>query len=154
MDIIRRNTDYALRAMVNLADNYEKRLVSSRTISVQEKITYQLTCKLMQKLHKAKLITSSMGPKGGFALNREPEKISLLEIIEVVQEPLNLNRCLLTYFECPNKNKCAIRPKLVKLQAYIGNYLNNMTLADIIRKPKQEEKSRNKNERLKNDKRD
>lgn len=153
MDIIRRNTDYALRAMVNLAGNYEKRLISSRKMSVQEKIPYQLTCKLMQKLQKAKLIKSTMGPKGGFELSREPGKITLIEIIEVVQESLSLNRCILAKYKCPNQKKCTIRPKLVGLQEYIGNYLNKITLADIVRKPKKEEKSRNKNERLSNGKR-
>ena len=43
MDIIRRNTDYALRAMINLAGNYGKNLVSSRSISQQEKIPDSLS---------------------------------------------------------------------------------------------------------------
>jgi len=151
MDIIRRNTDYALRAMVNLAINYGNGLVSSKAISLQEKIPYQLTCKLMQKLHNAKLISSTMGPKGGFELSQKPDKISLLEIIEAIQEPLCLNRCIISHFKCPNKRKCLIRPKLEELQDYIGNYLKNLTLADIV-KSHQEEKSKAKNERLSNGK--
>ncbi len=133
MDIVRRNTDYALRAMVNLARNYDKELVSSRTISIQEKVPYQLACKLMQRLSKAKLIKSSMGPKGGFQLCREPAKISLLEIIEAVQESLSLNRCLLAKSKCPNMKTCTIRPKLSELQEYIGNYLTNITLAELVK---------------------
>ncbi|MBN1975219.1 MAG: Rrf2 family transcriptional regulator [Sedimentisphaerales bacterium] len=132
MDIVRRNTDYALRAMVNLARKYDKELVSSRTIAVQEKVPYQLACKLMQKLHKAKLIKSSMGPKGGFSLIREPKNISLLEIIESIQESLSLNKCMLARYKCPKQKSCTIRPKLVELQAYIGTYLNNITLADLV----------------------
>ena len=144
MDIIRRNTDYALRAMINLAGNYGKKLVSSRSISLEEHIPYQLTCKLMQKLHKAKFITSTMGPKGGFELSSKPEEISILEIIETIQEPLSLNKCILSNFKCPKKKQCPIRPKLEELQTYIGGYLKNLTLADIIEKPKQEEKDNNK----------
>ncbi len=149
MDIIRRNTDYAIRAMANIAGHYGKELVSSRLISLQEKIPYQLTCKLMQKLHKAKLIASTMGPKGGFELSRTPEKVSILNIVEIIQEPLSLNKCILSNFGCPKRKTCTIRPKLVELQNYIGNFLNDITLADII---KQEEKSGTKNERPENDK--
>ena len=134
MDIVRRNTDYALRAMINLARNYENELVSSRTISIEEKVPYQLTCKLMQKLHKAKLVKSVMGPKGGFSLSREPSKITLLEIIEVIQDSLSLNRCLLAKHNCPKLKSCTIRPKLIELQDYIGNYFTNITLDDLIPK--------------------
>lgn len=131
MDIVRRNTDYALRAMINLARNYEKNLVSSRTIALQEKVPYQLACKLMQKLHSAKLIKSTMGPKGGFVLSREPDKITLLDVIEVVQESLSLNRCMLAKCKCPKQKTCTIKPRLAELQEYIGNYLNNITLAEL-----------------------
>ena len=144
MDIIRRNTDYALRAMINLAGNYGENLVSSKSISLQEKIPYQLTCKLMQKLHKAKFVTSTMGPKGGFELSRKPEKITILEIIEAVQEPLSLNKCILKNFKCPKQNICTVKPKLIELQSYIGNYLSNLTLADLIERKTQEEKSKAK----------
>ena len=132
MDIVRRNTDYALRAMVNLARNYNNVLVSSRTISLQEKVPYQLACKLMQKLQKAKLIKSAMGPKGGFCLCREPDKITLLEIIEAIQESLSLNRCLLSKSKCPKMKTCTIKPKLAELQEHIGNYLTNITLAELV----------------------
>jgi Rrf2 family transcriptional regulator, iron-sulfur cluster assembly transcription factor len=131
MDIVRRNTDYALRAMVALAQNYGIRPVSSKSISDEQKIPYQLTCKLMQKLSSKKMITSLMGPKGGFILKREPSKITLLEIIEAIQEPLSINRCLLAKDNCPRRRICTIRPKLVQLQEYVGKYLTGITLAEL-----------------------
>ncbi len=132
MDIIRRNTDYALRAMVNLARNFDKGPVSSRTIADQENVPYQLACKLMQKLNNAKLVTSYMGPKGGFGLSREPSKINLLEIIETVQAPISLNRCMLSKQICPQQKHCTVRPRLVELQKYIGNFLSNITLDELV----------------------
>jgi Rrf2 family iron-sulfur cluster assembly transcriptional regulator len=132
MDIVRRNTDYALRAMVNLARNYDKGLVSSRTVSKQENVSYQLTCKLLQKLNNAGLVTSYMGPKGGFGLSKEPSKINLLEIIEAIQSPISLNRCLLYKGFCPKQKDCPVRPKLLELQKYIGSFLGNITLDELL----------------------
>jgi len=133
MDVLRRNTDYALRAMVNLAGHYGQEPVSTRDIARTEDISYELACKLMQKLHNAGLVKSSMGPNGGFGLNRKPDKINLLEIIEVIQGPLSFNRCLLEGDVCPNKDNCAITVELAKLQKYIDKYLRVITLDELLR---------------------
>jgi Rrf2 family protein len=133
VDILRRNTDYALRAMVNLAGHYGQESVSTRHIAQAEDISYELACKLMQKLHNAGLVKSSMGPNGGFALSKKPDKINLLEIIEVIQGPLSFNRCLLEGDICPRKDVCEITVELAKLQKYIGNYLRGITLDELLR---------------------
>ncbi len=132
MDIIRRNTDYALRAMVNLAGHYGEDAVSTRDISQSEDISYQLTCKLMQKLNNAGLVKSSMGPNGGFVLSRTPTKINLAEIIDAIQGPLSLSRCLLGENVCPRQSSCPITLKLSKLQKNIGDYLQSITLDELL----------------------
>lgn len=133
MDVIRRNTDYTLRAMVNLAKHYGNEPVSTRTISNEEEISYQLACKLMQKLHDAELVDSCMGPKGGYQLKKEPAKINILEIIQVIQGPLSFNRCLLAIDACSRQNDCPISTKLAELQKYVGNYLSDITLDELLR---------------------
>ena len=133
MDVVRRNTDYAIRAMVNLAKNYKQAAVSTRKIADDENIPYQLACKLMQKLHNTKLVESCMGPKGGFRLRLEPSEISLLEIIEVIQGPLSLNRCLLSVDICSRQKSCLLTVKLAELQEYVYNYLGGITLDELAR---------------------
>jgi Rrf2 family protein len=132
MDILRRNTDYALRAMVNLAGHYGEDPVSTRDISQSEDISYQLACKLMQKLNNAGLVKSSMGPNGGFVLSRTPTKINLAEIIDAIQGPLSLSRCLLGENVCKKQNDCPITVKLIKLQKNIGDYLQSITLDELL----------------------
>ncbi len=145
MDILRRNTDYALRAMLNLAGHYGQEPVSTRQIAEAEDISYELTCKLMQKLHSAGLVQSSMGPNGGFDLSKKPDKINMLEIIEAIQGPLSLNRCLLEEAICPNKDGCAITVELAKLQKHIDKYLSIITLDELLRSRCAKKKGKPKN---------
>jgi Rrf2 family protein len=148
MDIIRRNTDYALRAMVNLAGHYGEDPVSTRDISQSEDISYQLTCKLMQRLNNAGLVKSSMGPNGGFVLSRNPSKINLAQIIAAIQGPLSLSRCLLGKNICPKQNHCPITAKLKKLQQNISDYLGSVTLDELLQhKGVKKDKTKNKRRR-------
>jgi len=120
--------------MVNLARNYKEGPVSSKTISTQEDVPYQLTCKLMQKLNNAGLVESIMGPKGGFVLSREPSKINLMDVLSAIQTPLTLNKCMLGEDGCDRQAGCPVRVELGILQEYINEYLQGINLAGLIEK--------------------
>ena len=132
MDVLRRNTDYALRMMVNLAGHFNGELISTRQLTKDGNLSHQLGCKILQTLARAKLVKSGMGPKGGFVLSRKPAKITLMEIINVVQGGLRLNRCLLGGEGCEFEPECEINTKLACLQLYINGYLEGITLEDIL----------------------
>lgn len=132
MDVLRRNTDYGLRMMVNLASCFNGELMSAKQLASEANFSYQLACKLLQKLHKAKLVRSGMGPKGGFALSREPSMITLMEIINVLQGGIRLNRCLLGGNGCEFQPECQIGTKLACLQLHIDGYLGEITLAELV----------------------
>jgi Rrf2 family iron-sulfur cluster assembly transcriptional regulator len=149
MDILRRNTDYALRLMISLARNYKTGSVSTRTLAQEQEVSYQLACKLMQRLHDARLVDSCMGPRGGFRLSRTPGQISLLEVVEVIQGPVTLNRCLMSDCACPRGGGCAVRVKITELQGHMEEYLRGVTVGDLVEAPKPEMKRRQLNRRSK-----
>jgi Rrf2 family protein len=131
MDVLRRNTDYALRLMINLSAKAEANSVSTRTLAKEEHVSYQLACKLMQRLHRAGLVYSCMGPRGGFRLGRGRSRIALLEIIQAVQGPITLNRCLIRGNGCSRQDHCPVRAGLCRLQRRIDEYFGSITLADL-----------------------
>lgn len=133
MDVLRRNTDYALRAMVHLARHWRDEPVSSRDIADAESVAYELACKLLQKLAKARLVRSTMGPKGGFRLAKDPAGITVGQVIKSVQGPINLNRCLLGGYKCPRGDDCPVYDKLAELQNYMDRYFSKVTLANLLK---------------------
>ena len=131
MDVVRRNTDYAARLMIHLAKHYGNGPISTRAAATDEQVPYQLACKLMQKLNNAKLVTSCMGPKGGFVLGTEPSKINLLEVVEAIQGPISMNRCVLSEDACSREATCAVREKLTEIQKSMTVELAAITLDEL-----------------------
>jgi Rrf2 family protein len=132
MEVLRRNTDYALRMMVDLAGRFNGEFTSARQLAEDGNFSYQLGCKILQRLHKANLVKSDMGPKGGFALSREPSAITLMEIITALQGGVRLNRCLFGGKGCEFEPECEVHTKLTCLQLYIDGYLGGITLQEIL----------------------
>jgi Rrf2 family protein len=131
MDVIRRNTDYALRLVAVLVENHGKSTISARQLAKSCDVSYELACKLLQKLSSAKLVESRMGANGGFELAKNPEKISLYQVIAAIQDNICLNRCVSDAKSCPKRPACKIRKKLVALQKYIEEYFKNIKLDEI-----------------------
>ena len=131
MSLLRQNTDYALRVMVHLAHSETNGCISARTLSKEQEISYQFACKILQQLHEAKLVESTMGPKGGYRLSRSAAEITMRHVIEAVQGPVDLNRCMKGLATCPRQPICPVTEKLAVLQGQIENYLEGITLAHL-----------------------
>ena len=137
MDVIRRNTDYALRAMVNLAGRYGQGAVSARVIAEQEDVSYQLVCKLLQKLQMAGFIRSMMGPSGGYKMAKPPSEITLGEVVDVMQGPVVINRCVTGDDSCPRQPGCGVSSSLRKIQKTLEEYLATVTLEQLLNENKE-----------------
>ncbi|RKY05926.1 MAG: hypothetical protein DRP56_08355 [Planctomycetota bacterium] len=133
MDIIRRDTDYAFRFAARLAGAYgEDRLLSARVLAKDNGVSYALSCKILQKLANADIVTSTMGSKGGFRLSKEPEEIEFKQIVEAVQGPISVNKCLMGDYQCSLKGSCPAHPKMAGLQSQINGYLKKLTLQEFV----------------------
>lgn len=132
MDIIRRNTDYALRAVVELANRFGNGPMATKELSDRQDIPYQLACKLLQRLNKAGIVRSEMGPAGGFMLNRNPSKITVRQVVETIQGPVRLNKCLFEKDFCRLSRRCPINPELGRLQRKISAFLDGLSLEQLL----------------------
>lgn len=131
MEVIRRNTDYALRLMVHLARSAGGDAISARRLAEEEGVSPQLASKLLQQLGGAGLVQSRMGARGGFSLKKPAAEINLAQMITVIQGPISLNRCAALENVCPQQNVCRICGKLRSLQGHLDQTLTSITLAEL-----------------------
>jgi Rrf2 family protein len=122
--------EYGLRAMVNLARNYSQQSYSLNKIASDEKISLAYLERLIAKLKKANLVTSEKGVKGGYRLSKEPNQITVGEVIEVLEGTLSPFSCLDNNL-CKQKG-CAAKKVWRKLQVAVKTTLDEITLDELI----------------------
>ena len=130
--LIKSDTDYAMRMLVNLALREESTPVTAAVLVEGQNIPVDFAYKILQKLCRAKILESFKGLNGGFLLARELEEVNLLEVIEAVQGRIIIRPCLLDDDSCVAAKTCLVSYKLQKLQETLDNEIKGITLAQII----------------------
>jgi Rrf2 family protein len=129
-----KKTDYALLALCYLTEVGSDRAANTREIAEKHDIPVELLAKILQRLAKAGLITSTAGPTGGYRLSRTPESISVGTVIEVVDGAPAIAQCFrLDGHACEQLDKCTIRHPLERINARLLQMLNLISLAEIAR---------------------
>lgn len=129
---ITREADYAIRVILHLsaADDGEK--ISASTIAEEQTIPSQFLLKILRKLRQQGLIKSFMGVKGGYMLNKEPKDITLRNVIEAIDGPIYLNRCLLNPSQCNRYPiNCDVHKELQIIQDRLTSDLDSVNFANI-----------------------
>jgi len=129
-----RQGDYAIRAMVDLAINYNKGPVHTKDIAKRQDIPKMYLSKIVQSLAKAGLIRTVRGNKGGLYLNKKPAKITLCDVIEAAEGAISLNECLLHKNACPREAICEVHPIWKQIQHLFKSELSKHTMATIVRR--------------------
>lgn len=131
---ITQEADYALRVVLYLSNLGYGKKVEAKVMSDAEKIPLRFLLKLLRKLIKADIIKSYRGKSGGYSLNKHPKSITLKDVVEAIDGPICINRCLKDPSLCnANKHgKCMVHNALCKIQKVIEEEFEKVTFEDII----------------------
>lgn len=130
MNLLTKNTDYAIRALLELTKDKGKYL-SVREISQRQKIPYQFLRGLMQKLIKHGFINSKEGVNGGFKLSEDPEVIKVIDIVKIFQGDLQLLNCMFRKEICHNRKTCILRKELKRIEKIIYREFENVSIKSL-----------------------
>jgi Rrf2 family protein len=87
----------------------------------------------MRKLVKHGLVKSYRGPHGGYALAKEAAEITFLQVIECIDGPLVVNRCLSELTRCMLEQSCKMLNAWQRIQIHMKTELSTLTIADLLK---------------------
>ncbi|NSW75297.1 MAG: Rrf2 family transcriptional regulator [Candidatus Atribacteria bacterium] len=129
---------YGLRLLLDLALHAENEPIPLKDVAERQNISLHYLRQLTLPLEASGIIRSMRGNRGGYVLGRSPEKISLLEVAQVLEGPLYLTECVNDASSCNQFPKCRTRKVWAELSSAIQKILAQKNLRDLV-----EERSEN-----------
>jgi Rrf2 family transcriptional regulator, iron-sulfur cluster assembly transcription factor len=126
-----KGADYGARGALYLASKPQDTVVLVSEIAEAENLPESYLAKIFQDLAKEGIVRSHRGAKGGFSLARPATEITLREVVEAIEGPITLSRCLAPWEGCDKQETCALHPVLREAQATLLQALESASLADL-----------------------
>jgi len=132
MKIFRKETDYAVRALVYLALQEQSDYVSVTTLSQELGLPMNFLRRICSTLTNAKILKTCEGKKGGVRLVKKPEAITVLQLIELLEGKPELANCTFRKKLCQNRKTCVLRKRILGIEKIIAKEFAAITIQTLI----------------------
>ena len=134
---ITQEADYALRMVCLLAKESAagNTPVGAATLAEGVAVPTRFGLKILHKLSETELVKTSRGATGGYSLNQDAKTITIRQVVEAIDGPIEINRCLSETHTClnnPNKDCCRLHHVFEELNHHLTERLDRLTVAMVV----------------------
>jgi FeS assembly SUF system regulator len=126
-------TDYGIVLLATFAGRAAGATCNARELAEATQLPFPMVGKVLKTLAQAELLVSHRGAKGGYALARPPETITVAEIIEALEGPIALVECSAGPGQCGQESSCHVRDPWQVIHSTIRSTLTHVTLDGLVR---------------------
>lgn len=124
---------YALRVMIDLAEHQTEGFIPLKVIADRQEISEKYLESIIKLLVRAKLLNGVRGKGGGYKLTKAPEQYTVGSILRLTEDSMAPVSCLEQGADtCPRIAECRTLPLWQGLNKVINDYLDNITVADLV----------------------
>lgn len=129
---------YALRMLIDLAEHKENGFISLRDIAERQDISKKYLEQIVPILNQSNILRTSRGFQGGYMLAQEPDKYTVGDILRITEGSICPVPCLEEDpIQCERSSDCATLPLWQGLNRVISDYLDHITLQDLLDKQRE-----------------
>lgn len=135
-------SEYGIRALIYLASQNKRNRIPISEISQKLNISFHFLTKILQKLTQKGYLASTRGPHGGISFIKRPEKITILEIVFIIDNENVFDRCVLGLPGCGEEEPCPMHDSWALVKEKLKSRFKKTSLSELA------EKVNKRNERL------
>jgi len=133
---MRKLTDYAIVLLSHLALDRQNSLHSARDLAAAAHVPIPTVNKLLKKLSRAGVLVAHRGTNGGYSLAREPDAISVAQVIAALEGPISVTECGTEIpGQCSLESLCPVRSSWQNINRAIRGALEGLSISDMVRPP-------------------
>lgn len=125
-------SQYAIRILSYIASQKKSSLLSAKELAEKLNIPYKFLTKIMRELVKASFIKSIRGREGGYELNKLASEITISDILDVFNDSIHDEKCILGIGFCDSNNKCALHDQWAEPKSLIQRIFKETTLDNFM----------------------
>ncbi len=124
---------YAIRVMIDLAENDQGRFIPLRDIAERQQISKKYLEIIMKDMVAGGLVTGASGKGGGYRLCRRPEEYTLDEILELMEGTISPVACLASGSNtCPRRDQCQTLSLWTEYDRVVHDFFHSQKLSDLV----------------------
>jgi len=132
--MISTTSEYALRALVSLAEAGKGATVLGRDLAEQTNVPLNYLWKILAPLRRNGMVGGTRGIRGGYVLARDPDQIRLIDVVEQFEAVKRIDSCLLGLAGgCTDENPCGAHDDWKHVCRMYEGFLSSKTIADLMR---------------------
>jgi Rrf2 family transcriptional regulator, cysteine metabolism repressor len=125
---------YGLRTLMDIAIHQHNGPVTLKDVSARQDISAKYAWNIMTALKNAGIVRGTRGNKGGYLLVPDPSDVTLLDVVQILEGPVELVECATEPHTCANADTCVAQSVWQEVSRSIRESLKSITLADILRR--------------------
>ncbi len=130
---ITKETDYGVLLLTQLAREPGSVSMSARELSERSGIPLPMVSKILKLLARGGVLSSQRGPKGGYALTRRPDRISVADVVTALEGPLSITECIEHPGDCRQEATCGVRGNWAVINTVLQEALSRVSLVEMTR---------------------
>ena len=128
---------YGVRALLELAMGYKGGPIPINKLAERQEISAKYLEQLLIPLKAAGLVNSVRGARGGYVLARDPQKVTLYDIVSVLEGPVVVVDCVENPDYCDRVGGCVVHLLWDEMSTLMQNFLTSISLADLVERSRQ-----------------
>jgi Rrf2 family protein len=129
---LNRKVEYALMALKVMSTKTAGELTSAKEVVDQVGCPFDATARVLQQLAQKEILKSEQGARGGYLLNRDLNRISVFDLMEIVSGPMEVAKCIHSEDGCDLMQTCNITSPIASFNRKVRDFYRSVSVSELL----------------------